>query len=330
MRPADSTEFGDEDENEHVKRYLARTLMKANEEASVVKRNIATEARLWTKGATVASVIAAALAFPTGPVAAAQPAKNGTTLAASKTLDICILGDTTWRYSGEISVWNDGAINTSGLAISDCVQYKIGTTWASGYCPAINLTPAVIPAGTVKETAITYPFEFEGAPLTGAIRNEASITILNHSGSIGTPKGPTVRYTFDRTTLAACLPTGCVFSQGYWGNKPGVVWPFHYDRNASFYLSGQTWQQVLDTSVNVSPGYYQLAHQFIAATLNKANGAPVPASIQTLLDTADAWFLANTPAVCTSGSSCGTQKTWAAILDDYNNGVYPGGPQHCE
>ena len=125
MRPADSTEFGDEDENEHehVKRYLARTLMKANKEASVVKRNIATEARLWTKGATVASVIAAALAFPAGPV---------------------------------------------------------------------------------------------------------------------------------------------------------------------------------------------------------------PASIQTLLDTADAWFLANTPAVCTSGSSCGTQKTWAAILDDYNNGVYPGGPQHCE
>ena len=35
---------------------------------------------------------------------------------------------------------------------------------------------------------------------------------------------------------------GCTYTQGYWGNKPGVVWPDPYSRDAVFFLSGQTWQ----------------------------------------------------------------------------------------
>jgi hypothetical protein len=35
------------------------------------------------------------------------------------------------------------------------------------------------------------------------------------------------------------------------------------------------------------------------------------------------------PSACTANASCGTQKDWAAVLDQYNNGLYPGGPGHC-
>jgi hypothetical protein len=122
---------------------------------------------------------------------------------------------------------------------------------------------------------------------------------------------------------------GCTYTQGYWGNKPDVIWPYPYDRDAEFFLSGQTWQEVMDTPVSASQGYYQLAHQYIAAVLNKAAGAPAPQGVQDTLNLAYAWLSNNAPASCPSGSSCGTQKDWAAVLDTYNNGEYPGGPAHC-
>ena len=91
-----------------------------------------------------------------------------------------------------------------------------------------------------------------------------------------------------------------------------------------------TWQNILDQPAQGN-GYYILGAQFIAATLNAANGAAVPAGVQSILTQANAWFLsAGTAATaCPLNSSCGLQKTWAGILDDYNNGVYPGGPPHC-
>jgi hypothetical protein len=160
------------------------------------------------------------------------------------------------------------------------------------------------------------------------VRNVADVTINNHSGST-VPKGPETKFTFTGTVTPCSQPGGCVYTQGYWGSKPDVVWPYPYSRTASFYVSGQTWQQVMDTPVNSSPGYYQLAHQFIAASLNVANGAYAPKSISDTLVLADAWFNANTPANCTTAGSCGTQRAWAEVLDQYNNGQYPGGPQHC-
>jgi len=85
---------------------------------------------------------------------------------------------------------------------------------------------------------------------------------------------------------------------------------------------------VLDTPVNVSQGYYQLAHQYIAAVLN-ATGASVPNGVQETLDLAEDWLVTNTPSVCQCNGCCGPQKDWAAVLDTYNNGTYPGGPPHC-
>jgi hypothetical protein len=158
----------------------------------------------------------------------------------------------------------------------------------------------------------------------------ADLTITNHSGSTA-PKGPETKFTFTGT-VTPCVQTGggCAYTQGYWGNKPDVVWPQPYNRNNTFYQSGQTWQQVLDTPDNAAPGYYQLAHQFIAATLNVANGVSVPAGISATLATADEWLNNNGPSACTAKGSCGQQRDWAKVLDQYNNGQYAGGPPHCE
>ncbi len=109
-----------------------------------------------------------------------------------------------------------------------------------------------------------------------------------------------------------------------------MVWPDPFSRDALFFLSGQTWQQVMDTPVNVSQGYYQLAHQYIAAVLNKANGAAVPQGVQDTLNLGVTWLGIYAPSACTGPGSCGTQKDWAATLDLFNNGLYPGGPAHCE
>lgn len=274
-----------------------------------------------------ATILPLLLTAQAGPAQA--QGKNGTTLAAYKTLDICEVDPSTWRYSGYIAVWNEGVVATTGLAISDTIQKKAGTIWQSGYNVPIAIY-SEIPAGTTLDTATIFPYSIDRGPLYGTVRNLASVTITNHSGSTA-PKGPETKFTFTGT-IEPCAQTGggCSYTQGYWGSKPGVVWPQPYVRTNPFYLSDQTWQQVLDTPGNTAPGYYQLAHQFIAATLNVANGASVPTGVSATLATAEEWLSNYSPSACTAKGSCGQQRDWAKVLDQYNNGQYAGGPSHCE
>lgn len=278
--------------------------------------------------AVLALVFIATVTTVVGLSVSAQK-KSGTTLAASKTIDICDMGDGNWKYSGDISVWNEGAVATEGLAIQDCIQNKTGSgQFVDTYCTNIPVF-AQIPAGTTMLTATVFHFEIIAPALTGDIRNVARITITNHSGSLGTPKGPEPKATWLGGQPPPCyVPPTCTYSQGYWGNKPGVVWPAPYDRNADFFLSGQTWQQVMDTPTGGN-GYYILAYQYIAAVLNQANGAAVPSGVQDTLNLAKAWFETSSPASCPKGNTCGIQKTWGGTLEDYNTGNYPGGPEHC-
>jgi hypothetical protein len=269
---------------------------------------------------------------------AASAQSNGATLSASKTIDICRASDgLNWTYSGVVSVWNSGIAPTQGLKIVDSIENKIsGPTWTTDYTSILTDNGVVtIPGFTPPEAAITFPYSILGAPLPGTIRNNAQLTITNHSGHITvppTPFGPNPKATYTGPStppLCSGSTQGCTYTQGYWKAKPGVIWPAPYARTNLFYLSGQTWQVVLNTPVSASQGYYQLAHQYIAAKLNEASGATVPSGIQTVLGLATPWLTANAPSACTTPSACGLQKTWAATLDTYNNGVYPGGPPHC-
>ena len=176
---------------------------------------------------------------------------------------------------------------------------------------------------------VVLPWVLEAAPLPlGVLRSVSTVRLAGPSGS---PAGfvPAVQSgTVAPDTVCGCAPTGCVRTQGYWGNKPNVTWPAPYGRKALFLSSGLTWQQVLDTPPRGS-AYLILAHQYIAAVLNRAGGASAPSGVRSAIDAAATWFRSgSTPATCGPGQ-CASQKTWAGTLDVYNNGLYPGAPKHC-
>ena len=315
---------------------------------------------MWPLNILVAVALVATLALA-GPAAAQR--RNGTTLAAYKTVDICKNADGTWRFFGDISLWNEGAVDTQGIAATDCIQYKVGAgafaDAGAPYCTSTFDPPLTnITAGTTLLTASVFHYAITAPALdltAGYVRNRVQVTITNHSGHLTVPFGPEPKATYDGDNPPQPCetgPSGCTFTQGYWGSKPGVVWPPPYDRTAVFFqattkgacISGcdtpsprddmfeqvpATWQDVLNTPVSVANGYYQLADQYIAAVLNIANGASVPTGVQDTLDLALAWLTLHSPSECTAGGSCGTQTTWAGVLDEYNNGHSEGGPPHC-
>ncbi|MBQ5945898.1 hypothetical protein [Massilia sp. ST3] len=126
-----------------------------------------------------------------------------------------------------------------------------------------------------------------------------------------------------------CPPKGCVRTQGYWSNKPGVTWPSGFDRNAPFFSSGLSWQQVMDRPTR-GDAYLILAHQYVAAVMNRAAGASAPSGVQSVINGATTWFNSGvTLGQCMAGG-CLLQRAWAGVLDTYNNGNYPGAPKHCD
>lgn len=281
-------------------------------------------------------VVLVLIALASVALFAGSKGNNGTTLAGYKTIDICtVTPDTTWRYSGVITAWNEGAIDTVGFTINDFIEYKTGNKWIKGFDVPVTYS-GEIPAGKVQSEALAFPYSIDSAALPGFIRNNASLTIMNHSGSLGKPTGPNPKATYDGTLPPpACeVPLGCITGgAGYWKQHNDncdtncVDWPIAYSPNATFFNSGQTWLGAM----NVSPknGYYILAYQYIAVLLNAAKGAAEPTGISDTMTLATAWFNTAVPSDCTAPGSCGLQKAWGAALEQFNQGIYPGGPGMC-
>jgi len=74
-----------------------------------------------------------------------------------------------------------------------------------------------------------------------------------------------------------------------------------------------------------------LAYQLIAAKLNQANGACVPADVLNTIAAADAVIGGVViPPVGGGTVPSSLAGPLAGILDDYNNGRIAGGPAHCD
>ena len=197
-----------------------------------------------------------------------------------------------------------------------------------------------IPGLTQEVEAFRFSYDFSSTfttPLdpSGTIRNSAQVNITNHSG--GNVVGPNPKATWTGGTPLAChRDCGCTFTQGYWGNKPDVVWPESGPQKTDlFFNSGLTYQQIMDASVAGGNAYINLAHQYIAAVLNVANGTCEPNSVAQLIAQSAGFF--NAFAVdsffcASSASGCPLQVTWAGILADYNQGTgsFAGNPGHCD
>ncbi|THC46749.1 hypothetical protein [Massilia sp. Mn16-1_5] len=265
------------------------------------------------------AVLAVALAFGLS----AGHAMAQTAPAATATLDVTSIDATgQWRYSGVVTV---PAPAGAQVLVNGRIQNQ---TSREGFQDALKANVGA-PVARTGETLV-LPYSVEGPPLTlGELRSALTIQVQDSLTN------PTLRTLFAESATVSpsatcgCPPKGCVRTQGYWGNKPNVVWRAPYSRTALFFSSGLTWQQILDTPPRGS-GYIILAHQYIAAVLNRAAGASAPAGVQSVIDAATTWFRSGTvPSTCGPGE-CAQQKTWAGMLDTYNNGAYPGAPKHCD
>jgi hypothetical protein len=270
--------------------------------------------------ATVFFLVAGIHAGP-AQAQAAQPAP-----AVSSTLDVCQDSTTgNWRYSGLVSVLPSNPEST--VSVDYLVQNK---TSRAGYASVYKTQPAGRASALRSGDVHLVPYSFEAPPLTlGTVRGAARVEIIGQSRD---PKVAPLFVEAQAVTepVCGCGPTGCVRTQGYWGNKPNVVWPGDWYRGMNFYSSGMTWQQIYDTPPRGN-AYIILADQFMTAVLNRNAGASAPQGVQDVIAAARDWFASGTTLdTCSKGGSCGQQKLWAAVLDTYNNGFYPGGPPHCK
>jgi hypothetical protein len=89
-----------------------------------------------------------------------------------------------------------------------------------------------------------------------------------------------------------------------------------------------TWFTTFTTPPKGNP-YYQAADQFMAATLNVANGAD-GSIIAAELKTAYQFFLSNTPTSWLGFTNRTALIGWSSLFASFNEGTLTGGPAHCD
>lgn len=134
---------------------------------------------------------------------------------------------------------------------------------------------------------------------------------------------------------------GCTLTPGYWKTHSSYgpapydnTWDLLlFDEETPFFLSGQTYYEVLWTNPKGGNAYYILAHAYIAAELNVLNGASMPDNVLKAFEDAAELFTHWAPETVASLKGKAGKEVradfilLATILDDYNNGFY--GPGHC-
>ncbi len=134
---------------------------------------------------------------------------------------------------------------------------------------------------------------------------------------------------------------GCTVTPGYWKTR-SKYGPAPYDdtwtsigsgvgSDTPFFLSGDSYFDVLWTVPKGGNAYYILAHAFIAAELNVAAEASMPADVESAWYQAKEYFGKYEPEdqeIGKKGFLRPEMIMLAEILDDYNNGIT--GPGHCE
>ncbi|MDO5681333.1 MAG: hypothetical protein Q4G46_00715 [Propionibacteriaceae bacterium] len=117
----------------------------------------------------------------------------------------------------------------------------------------------------------------------------------------------------------------CTFTIGWYKNHT-TQWPAGYAPNDIFFTSGRTWLQVFNTPPR-GDAYYILATQYMAATMNAADGGSHPEVVTDGLDRARDLLAAATPGQVSKADSA-EFTSLAATLDSYNNGEL--GVAHCD
>lgn len=160
-----------------------------------------------------------------------------------------------------------------------------------------------------------------------------TVDVLNSQGHVLTSASAAVHVTVD-------CDQGCTLTQGYWKTH-SEFGPAPYDdtwaqlpngASTTFFLSDQTWYQVFWTPPAGGNVYYQLAHQYMAAVLNKLNGASSTTAVDAAITSATTFFNTYTPAqagaFAKNSAARSSALALASTLASYNEGDI--GPGHCD
>ncbi len=130
------------------------------------------------------------------------------------------------------------------------------------------------------------------------------------------------------TLTFECCPTGCTYTQGYWKNHP-EFWPVTTLALGSVTYTREQLVQILKEPVSGN-GLISLAYQLIAAKLNILAEAP-QAPVSAAISAADGLIGSLTvPPVGSGYLQPSVTGSLNDTLNQYNNGVLPGGPPHCQ
>ena len=124
-------------------------------------------------------------------------------------------------------------------------------------------------------------------------------------------------------------------SQGHWKNHADpdgdydAAWDAVGGPDAAFFDTGDTYLAILNTPPSGGNAFLILAHQWIAAELNIAAGAPVSPPVQSAFDEATSLLQSWSAAGVIPKSQPDRQRAieLASMLDQYNNGN--AGAPHC-
>ncbi len=244
-----------------------------------------------------------------------------------------------YDYGHDLSATADGTINFTGGAavdfsgaaineIDECID--VSDTYAK--------TLGEVCVGDAPKT-YTYsrqvgPYTAESCGIPQQVDNTADF-VTNDTGATGD----------DSWRVTVAVQCVCSLTQGYWKTHSAYGPAKHTDDawdlilpsgpDTTFFRSGQTYYQVLWTAPKSGNAYYTLAHQFIAAELNRLNGAYFPPAVQTAFNTASSTLLSvYTPAWIETmkGKNATTIRQQfidlAEILGGFNEGLTnPAG--HC-
>jgi hypothetical protein len=141
-------------------------------------------------------------------------------------------------------------------------------------------------------------------------------------------------FEFDNIAYNATPPcSGCTYTQGWYKNHEG--WPTLptgglYLGNLNNTYTKSELQDILDTPVKGN-GLISLAHQLITAKLNILRGACSTTDVTNAITAADALIGAlEVPPVGSGRIDPALTSALTEILDQYNNGLAPNGPPHCD
>ncbi len=292
-----------------------------------------THLRRVCNGAAALSLIAAAACVdspmtpnPTSTVlrVTAQAAKPPLDNSLEGQAWVCKVGSgPTTNFTFDVSV-NGGAAVNQTIANGDCLLVHsvstVGSTQAS-----VSVTETNIPANwALSSIIIESNSSNTNAYLPVINPPNASARILNDVGVV---------FTFTNTFTPPPPPgPACTLTQGFWKNHP-ELWDEVADgkpflTTSTFYNSGVSYLTIMNTPPKGGNAYLQLAHQFIAASLNVNGGSSGVAAVDAALAGAAAYFAGAPAGIPNPANPIRAQlQTWATTLDNYNNGVT--GPGHC-